>query len=160
MRWPRPIVQAFEAAHPSRRRAWLALALLVALIVAAGVSVRLHDANARLHEEVVRNRLVLGIAQARAAENQTLARVSVPARNGDARSAIDRVLTGNGLRFTTLDAQDGDATQRIVIDVAPFDVLIHALDTLQRQEGLRLTDATVAARVDPGTVRAELAFTR
>lgn len=160
MHWSRPVVQVFERAHPSQRRAWLALARLVVLAVAAVVVVRLHDANARLREDLVGNRAVLGIAQARAAENQTLQHAGVPARNGDLRSAIDRVLTANGLRYTTLDAQDGNTTQRVVVEVAPFDVLVRALDMLQREEGLRVTDATLAARTDAGTVRAELAFTR
>ncbi len=158
--WPRPLADALASAHPAQRRLWLVLSVLVALVLAVFVALRLQDAIARSREDVVRNRLMLGVARARAAENVALGRSNVPRRNDDPRSAIDRVLAANGLRYTALDAQRGDAAQRIVIESAPFDALIRALDTLARQEGLRVTDASFAARVDPGTVRAELAFTR
>jgi type II secretory pathway component PulM len=160
MRLPRSLADAFEGAHPSQRRAWRTLIVLVALVIAVLMTWRLHDGIARTREDVVRNRLMLDVARARAAENLTLARTNAPGKNGDLRSAIDRVLTASGLRYTVLDAQRGDPAQRIDVDAAPFGALIHALDTLMRQEGLRVTDASLAARVVPGTVRAELAFTR
>ena len=160
MRWPPLLAQAFDRAQPSQRGAGLALALLVALAVAFVVGVRLHDANARLHEDVARNRLVLDVARSRAVESLALSRASIAAKNGDVRSAIDRVLTANGLRYATLDAQGGDAAQHVVIEAAPFDALIRALDMLMREEGVRVSDASLAARVEPGTVRAELALTR
>jgi type II secretory pathway component PulM len=160
MIWPRPLADAFASAHPAQRRLWLALSVLVALVLAGFVALRLQDAITRSGEDVMRNRLMLDVARARAAENVALARSNVPARNGDPRSAIERVLAVNGLRYTALDPQRGDSAQRIVIEAAPFDALIRALATLARQEGLRVTDASFTARVDPGTVRAELAFTR
>ncbi|HEX6792231.1 MAG TPA: type II secretion system protein GspM [Casimicrobiaceae bacterium] len=158
--WPRPLADAIASADPTQRRLWLALSGLVALVLAVFVAIRLQDAIARSREDVVRNRLMLDVARARAAENVALARSNVPARNDDPRRAIDRVLAANGLRYTALDAQRADAAQRIVIETAPFDALVRALDTLARQDGLRVADASITARVDPGTVRAELAFTR
>ncbi|HXR55851.1 MAG TPA: type II secretion system protein GspM [Casimicrobiaceae bacterium] len=160
MNWPRPLADAFASAHPAQRRLWLALSVLVVLVVAGFAALRLQDAIARSREDVVRNRLMLDVARARADENVALGRTNVSAKNGDPRGAIDRVLSANGLRYTALDAQRGDSTQRIVIEAAPFDALVRALDTLARQEGLRVSDATFAARVEHGTVRAELAFTR
>ena len=59
-----------------------------------------------------------------------------------------------------VDAEATEGAFRIVIDAAPFDALVHALDTLARDEGIRVADATVTARVEPGTVRAELALAR
>jgi hypothetical protein len=39
-------------------------------------------------------------------------------------------------------------------------VLIHALDTLARDHAVRPVEANVAARVDAGSVRAELTLAR
>ena len=160
MHWPRPLARAFDDLPAAQRRGSLALALLVALAVAAVLGLRLHDAIARSREDVARDRVLLDVARARAAESVTLARANVPAKHGDVRAAIERVLAANGLRYTALDAQRDDATQRIVIEAAPFDALVHALDMLMREEAVRVVDASLAARVDPGTVRAELALTR
>jgi type II secretory pathway component PulM len=77
---------------------------------------------------------------------------------GDRRAAIERVLAEHGLRFVR-DAQDAGAN-RYVIESAPFDVLVRTLDALARDANARVVDATLAARVEPGTVRAELAFAR
>ena len=134
--------------------------MLAALAVAAVVALRLHGSIAQLREDVARDRMLLDVARARTAESATLARAGVPAGNPDVRAAIDRVLSANGLRYAAVNARgDGDA-QRIVVDAAPFDALVRALDALMRDEGVRVVDATLAARVDPGTVRAELAFGR
>jgi type II secretory pathway component PulM len=99
---------------------------------------------------------VLAAARARAAENVTLARTNVVAKHGDLRGSIERIFARHGLRYAPLDAQAGDDAQTIVIEAAPFDVLVRALDALSREEAVRVIDATLTARVDPGTVRAEL----
>ena len=130
------------------------------MIVAAVLVLRLHDGIARSRENVAHDRALLDVARARTAESVTLASANAPAKNGDVRAAVDRVLAANGLRYIALDAQRGDATTRVVIEAAPFDALIRALDALMREEGVRVADASLAARVDPGTVRAELALTR
>ncbi len=41
-----------------------------------------------------------------------------------------------------------------------FDALVGALDALAKADGLRAVEATLTARVDPGTVRAELTLAR
>lgn len=160
MRWPQALTRVFDGARISKRRAWLVLASVAALVVVAiVVAMPLHDAIARKREDIARDRLVLDVARARAAENLTLARAGVPASAGDLRATIDRVLTSEGLRYAPLEAQSPDAALRIVVDAAPFAVLVRALDALAH-DGVRVVEATLAARVDPGTVRAELALTR
>jgi type II secretory pathway component PulM len=160
MRRARWITQALAGADSPRRRTAGALALVAALVVAVVLAVRLHDTIAREREDVARNRLVLDVAHARAAENVTLARASAAAKSGDLRAAIERVFASHGLRYAALDAQGSEGVLRVVLEAAPFDVLVRALDALSREEGVRVTDATLTARVDRGTVRAELALAR
>ena len=160
MRWSRSITQALAGVDSPRRRRIGALALVAALVVAMVLAVRLHDTIARERDDVARNRLVLDVARARAAENVTLARASAAAKGGDLRTAIERVFASHGLRYAALAAQGSEGAQRVVLEAAPFDVLVRALDALSREEGVRVTDATLTARVDPGTVRAELALAR
>jgi type II secretory pathway component PulM len=136
------------------------LLVLVALALGALLAWRLQDAIARSREDLSRNRLMLDIARARAAENATLMRANVAPKPDDVRSAIDRVLAANGLRYTAVGPHRDDGAQQVVVEAAPFDALIRALDTLAREEGVRVVDASIAARIEPGTVRAEIAFTR
>ena len=142
---------------PVSRTAWLALGVLVAIVVAAGVTWPLRDAIARAGEDLMHQRALLDVVRARIAENVALDRAA-PVTGGDRRAAIERVLAEHGLRFVR-DAQDTDGN-RYVIESAPFDVLVRALDALARDAHARVVDVTLAARVEPGTVRAELAFAR
>ena len=160
MRLPLPFARALDTMSASQRAASLALAIVIACAVVVLVALRLHDAIVRSQESVARERLLLDVARARVAETATLARGTTPERSGDIRMAIERVLTANGLRYGKLDAQRGDDAQRIVIEAAPFDTLVRALDELMREDGVRVVDASLAARVDAGTVRAELALAR
>lgn len=145
----------------ARHRGPAIVALIAALVIAAALAaVPLREAIARKRDDVARSRLMLDVARARSAENATLGRVSVPAKSGELRAALDRALTAQGLRYVPVDAQSSDDTQRIVIEAAPFDTLARALDALAREGGVRVTEAILTARVDPGTVRAELALSR
>lgn len=160
MRLPLAFARAFDGMSASRRAVSIALAIVVVCAVAALVALRLHDAIVRSQQSVSRERLLLDVARGRVAETATLARATAPERSGDIHAAIERVLAANGLRYSKLDAQRGDDAQRIVIEAAPFDALVRALDELMREDGVRVVDASLAARVDAGTVRAELALTR
>jgi type II secretory pathway component PulM len=70
------------------------------------------------------------------------------------------VLAERGLRpaVTAIDVQDGRV--RLTFAAVRFDALIALLDALARTDGLRAVDAVLAARVEPGTVRAELTLAR
>jgi type II secretory pathway component PulM len=161
MRWPEPLTRAIDGARMSERRAWLALAGIAALaVVVFVVAIPLQDAIARKREDLARDRLVLDVARSRTAENATLARASPPADNGDIRATIDRILGAQGLRYVPLEGQAVEGVQRITIEAAPFAALVRAVDALARDGGVRVTDASLTARVDPGTVRAEIVLTR
>ena len=73
---------------------------------------------------------------------------------------LDRVLAQQNLReaVTSLDWRDGRA--RIVLAAVGYDALIVALEALQRDARLRVVEATITARVEPGIVRAELTLGR
>jgi type II secretory pathway component PulM len=142
---------------PVSRAAWLALGVLVAIVLAVALTWPLRDAIARAGEDLAHQRALLDVVRARIAENVALERAA-PLTGGDRRAAIERVLAEHGLRFVR-DAQDADGN-RYVIESAPFDVLVRTLDALARDAHARAVEATLAARVEPGTVRAELAFAR
>jgi type II secretory pathway component PulM len=78
----------------------------------------------------------------------------------DLRAPLDRVLTQQNLRgaVTTLDWRDGRA--RIVLAQVGYDALIGTIEALQRDAHLRVVEATITARVEPGSVRAELTLGR
>ncbi|HEY7788132.1 MAG TPA: type II secretion system protein GspM [Casimicrobiaceae bacterium] len=161
MRWPRSLTRTWDAGRASQRTAWTAIAIAVAIAAAlVAFAFPLREAIARARDDVARNRLVLDIARARVAANATLIRAVAPARSPDLRAATDREMTKRGLSYAVVDAPTGEGSLRIVIAAAPFDTLIRALDTLAHTDGVRVSDASVSARVDPGTVRAELALTR
>ena len=143
------------------RRARLAFALVAGIVAIAALvaAIPLRDATARAREDVARNRLMLDVARARTAESLALAHADVPARTGDVRAAIERVLLAQGLHGEPVAAQAAGA-QSLVIEAAPFDALVRAIDALARDEGVRVVEATLTARVDPGTVRAELVLAR
>jgi len=155
------IARAWDAQSSPRRAAWIGLAVIaIAIVTAALVAAPLSDAIARARADVARQRLVLDVAKARVAENASLARASAPIRSPDARAAIERILAREGLAFAAGGAPGAARSIRIVIGDARFDALVRALDALAREDGVRVAEATITARVDPGTVRAELALTR
>ena len=159
--WPRSLTRALDGAGAGRRRGWIAFALIAAVVVTAAlVAIPLRDAIARAREDVARNRAMLEVARERIADNAALAHANPAAKTADLRGAIDRVFAAHGLRYAPVDAQATDGRQSIVVEAAPFDALVRALDALAHDEGARLVDATLTTRVDPGTVRAELVLAR
>lgn len=78
----------------------------------------------------------------------------------DARAAVQRVVGARGLHgaMATLEAQDGRV--RVTFAAIEFDALTALLDALGREEQLFVVEALLAARVEPGVVRAELALAR
>ena len=106
------------------------------------------------------NATALAAARKMAEEGTGLARNSPPAVPTDARIGLERILVQQGLRpaVTQLDWQDGRA--RIVFAAVGYDALIVALETLQRDEKLRVTEARITARVESGMVRAEVTVAR
>jgi type II secretory pathway component PulM len=59
---------------------------------------------------------------------------------------------------TQLEWRDGRA--HVVLAAVGYDALVGALEALQRDAGLRVVEATLTARVEPGTVRADFTLAR
>ncbi len=107
-----------------------------------------------------RNAVALGQARRMAEEMAGLARTPLPGGATDARTDLERILAEQNLRalLTQQDWKDGRA--RLVFGAVSYDALIGALEALQRDAKLRVVEATLTARVEPGTVRAEVVLTR
>jgi len=151
----------WAAKTPTERRIVAALALLIA--AASGWLALWQPLQRDLHAlrvAVPAERSLLADAQHRVDEMAGLARNSPLRPPPEARAELERVLGERGLRgnVTQLDWQEGRA--RIVFAAVRFDALIAALEALQRDARLRIVEATLTARVDPGTVRAELVLAR
>jgi type II secretory pathway component PulM len=137
---------------------------VVAIAVAAVVllfAVRpLTTAIDRAQADVERMRFLLDVAQARTADSASLARTPPPLHAGDLRAAVDRVMARHELRAAPVASATSDGRYAVVVDDARFDAIVAALDALVRDEGVNVVEATLAARVEPGRVRADLTFTR
>lgn len=102
------------------------------------------------------------IAQSQQAANELagLKREAKAPRTTDPRTAAERVVTAAGLRgdLTAIGVNDGRV--RLTFAAIDFPVLNALLEQLGRDEQLFPVEALVAARVVPGSVRAELALSR
>ena len=157
----RSFIHAWHAADPARR-GLLAIGF-VAVVVAAVLAIAwqsLTAAISRARDDVARTGVELAIARARIAETESLARAAAPSSTADVRSAVTRVLGEHALQGAPVDAKSADGRFAVVVADARFDAVVNALDALARKEGIRLVEGTVTARVDPGSVRAELTFAR
>jgi type II secretory pathway component PulM len=104
--------------------------------------------------------VALADARRKTEEMAGLARAGAQARDADPRIDLERVLVQQNLRaaLTQQDWKDGRA--RLVFGVVGYDALIAGLEALQRDAHLRVVEATLTARVEPGTVRAEVVLSR
>ena len=145
-----------------RERAMIVGATVVVALAAGWVWVwqPMNADIARLQRDFPRARTVLATARAQADSLVALQRTSASAKGSDPRAAVERVLAERSLRpaVTALDVQEGRV--RLTFAAVRFDALIALLDALARTDGLRAVDAVLAARVEPGTVRAELTLAR
>lgn len=116
--------------------------------------------TARLERDLPRTQAVLAAARAQADDVAALQRASARAKTGDPRAAVERVLAERGLRAAvgTLDVQDGRV--RLGFPAVRFDALVGLLDALAKSDGMRAVDATLTARVEAGTVRADVTLAR
>jgi len=76
------------------------------------------------------------------------------------RAPVERVLGARGLRgaVTALDVTPDSA--HVVLGSVSFPALISLIDALAKDEHLRVVEATLTARVEPGTLRADLTLAR
>jgi type II secretory pathway component PulM len=159
-RLPSSLAVAWDRASARERR----LAGIAALVVllAAGWALAWRPLQAdidRTREQLVRDRGALARARALVDESAALARDTRPKEGADPRAAIARVLADRDLRPSGRLEIHEDRV-KVLLPEARFDRIVAALETLRKDEGLRAVEATITARVDPGTVRAELTLAR
>jgi type II secretory pathway component PulM len=145
----------------AERRIVTGFALFVALVVGWwALWLPLINDLAALRADAPRSRAALAESHRMADEMAALARTPAAPAAGDPRALLDRSLAAADLRpaVTQLEWQDGRA--RVVFAAVDFAKLVAGLEALQRESGLAIVEATLTARVEPGTVRAELVLGR
>lgn len=158
---PSPLVRWWAAKSAGEHRIVAAIAALVAAVLAWWVVWQpLTRDVAAMRAAQAREVQALAAAKSMASEMAGLARTPGAPPAADARADLERALTQQGLRAaaTQIEWQDGRA--RVVFADVRFDALVAALEALQREARLRVVEATLTARVEPGTVRAELVLAR
>lgn len=155
------MANTWDRASTRERRLVIAAALVV--LFAAGWTWLWQPVNAdiaRLQRDLPYAKSALAAARAQADELVALQRATVPVKSADPRSVVERALGERGLRneVTALDLQDGRV--RLTFAAVRFDALPALLAALAKADGLRVVDAVLSARVEPGIVRAELTLAR
>jgi type II secretory pathway component PulM len=158
---PGPVRRTWDRMSPRERT--LAGAAACAVLLAAAWSLvwqPMQEDSLRMRRDLQRERSVLTTARVQAAEIAGLQRGTQLNFSADPRVAIERVLGERGLKgaLTSLEVRDSRTT--ITFTAIGFDALVGLLDTLAKADGLRVVDATLVSRIDPGTVRAEIALAR
>jgi type II secretory pathway component PulM len=154
---PPGLVRWWAGKTPAERRVVGVLALLiVASLGWLAVWRPLQRDVAALRVDVPATRAALAEGERMAAEMAGLARAAPPPPAPDAPAAIERILAAHGLRDGAAKVEWREDRARITIDSVPFAALVEALDALDREARLTVVEATLTARVDPGTVRADV----
>jgi type II secretory pathway component PulM len=132
-------------------------ALAVAAVAWLVVWLPMQGDIARLARDLAAQRAALAQAQLQADAMPGLER-RTPAAVREARAALDLALSQSGVRTSAIDRSGDDLP--VTVEGVSFDALTGLLESLQRDAALRVVDLTVAARVEPGMVRAEFTLRR
>lgn len=158
---PPAAVRAWD--RGSRREHGLVLAAVAVVLLAIAWSWLWQPMQAdseRARRDLLRDRAALAVAELQVAEIKGPRHGTPATPGGDPRVAIERVLGERGLKpaMTSMVVKD----DRVLVTFAAigFDALVGMLDALAKADGLRPVEATLAARVDPGTIRAEVTLAR
>lgn len=142
----------------TERTAFVAgVAVAVAALAWLVVWLPLQADIARMTRDLAVQRAALAQARAQVDAMAGLERRTPPPAR-DARAALDIALGQAGIKASAIDRAGDDS--RVTIGGISFDALSALLDSLQRDAALRVVDLTVAARVEPGMVRAEFTLRR
>lgn len=99
-------------------------------------------------------------ARTLASEIAGIAREDRAPRTVDLRAAADRVLNAAGVRGDVTAIAVADNRVRVTFAAVDFTALAALIDRFGREEQLFVIEALLAARVVPGSVRAELSLAR
>ena len=161
-RWvPAAFASAWDRASLRERRlAMLAIAVVAVALGWGLLWLPLKSDIERTREERVRVSTLLALTRTSFEEGAGLLRASPKVNASDPRGAIARAFAERGLRMPAGAIDLRDNRVHVVLSEVRFDALIAALDSLARDDGLRPVEASLTARVEPGTLRAELTFAR
>ena len=151
----------------SSRERLLAVAAAAVVLLAAAWAViwqPMQEDILRARRELQRDRATLAVARAQAVEITGLQRatqIQSGSQTGpDSRLAVERVLGERALKPSLTSFEVKDNRAYITFAAIGFDALVAMLDALAKTEGLRPVEVTLTARVEPGTVRAEITLAR
>ncbi|HVF63168.1 MAG TPA: type II secretion system protein GspM [Casimicrobiaceae bacterium] len=154
--------RAWWTTAAARERTLVVVAVIVVLTATAYALILEPAARdvARIDEALAATRVRLAQARTSVDEIATLKRETRSAQTLDARAGAERVVSAAGLRSSVaaLDAADGRV--RLTFTAIDFNALHDLVDRLGREEQLFVVEALLAARVAPGSVRAELSLAR
>jgi type II secretory pathway component PulM len=156
---PRSLQDAWDRASPRERTLLRATVVVVVLALLYAVAWQ------PLSQDIVRTRDALARDRATLATLKTYA--EAPTATGTAaapllepQAALTRALEARGLRSAASQVEAREGRVVTVLPAVGFDALVPMLDQLARSDRLRVLEARVTARVEPGTVRAELTLGR
>ena len=157
-RLPTGLANAWDRASPRERALvrWAALLVALAVLYALAWQPLARDI-ARTRDALQRDRLTLATLQGYA-EPATTSGMSEPP--SEPQAAVARALEARGLRGAAAQIETREGRVALVLPAVSFDALVALLDELARNDRLRTLEARITARVEPGTVRAELTLGR
>lgn len=160
LRAPMPVRAWLATKSPGERRAIAILATVVVLVLLWALAWEpLQRDVRRLRIERDADRAALALARHDVDEINTLQRTpAVPPV--DLRTAVQQSLVAAGLRSAVTDMQWPQGRAQITFAGVEFASLVGWLESLQRQNGITVREATVSRRIEPGTVRAEVVLGR
>ena len=158
---PAPVAHWLASKTIRERRILAAIAILATIVLLWGALWQplVRDTVAMRGAQAA-NAAALATAHRMTEEIGGLARAAATPVPPDARVALERILVQQNLRSAVTQIEWRDGRARIVFAAVGYDALIVALEALQRDAQLRAVEATVTARVEPGSVRAELTLAR
>jgi general secretion pathway protein M len=158
---PSALVRAWDRWSSRERLLASAAAAVVLLAVAwAGVWQPMQEDTLRARRELQRDRAALAVARAQAVEITGLQRGPQSQSVSDARLAVERVLGERALKPSLTSLEVKESRAYVTFAAIGFDALVSLLDALAKADGLRPVEVTLTSRVEPGTVRAEIALAR
>ena len=157
---PAGIARALDAASPRERRlvAVAALVVVAAVLYVVAWAPLTRDIE-RSRESLARDRATLAAMQRLGADGAA-ATSAAPSPAVEPRAAVLAALDARGLRGAGAQVDLRDGRVSMVLDAVRFDALVGLADDLARTAGLRVVEARLLARVEPGTVRAEMTLGR
>jgi type II secretory pathway component PulM len=161
LRVPAPVAKWLATKSRAERRILAAILLLfgIAVLWAAFWQPLTRD-MAALRVAQAGHAVALADAHRMAKEISGLARIPPKEVPPDARAALERILEQQNLRASVTQVEARDGRAHVVFAAVGYAPLVGALETLQRDAGLRAVETTLTARVERGTVRADVTLAR